>query len=140
MKFVFIGSKSEKEYVQKVIGRIRSRSNNVINTAGEVDLSCLAEIIKRSVCMITNDSGPMHLSAALKVPVFALFGPETPQLFAPLGDNHTVFYKQLYCSPCHNIYNSKICNCENDNRCLKEIRVNDVYEKVDEFLIQQNKQ
>ena len=49
---------------------------------------------------MSNDSGPMHLAAALGVPTVALFGPTDPRRTAPAGPGHAVLNRDLWCSPC----------------------------------------
>jgi ADP-heptose:LPS heptosyltransferase len=50
--------------------------------------------------MVTNDSGPMHIAAAFSVPVFALFGPTSPERTGPYGAGHTIIRSNAPCSPC----------------------------------------
>jgi ADP-heptose:LPS heptosyltransferase len=70
----------------------------------ECDLDLRSVMIKLAVCdaFISSDSGLMHLSAALGVPTFGLFGPTHPALgFAPIGPHAQAFHAGTYCSPCH---------------------------------------
>jgi heptosyltransferase II len=66
----------------------------------ELDLAALAAVLAQLDLLITNDSGPMHLAAALGVPCVALFGPTDPRRTAPAGEGHSVLYRDLWCSPC----------------------------------------
>jgi heptosyltransferase-2 len=66
----------------------------------DLDLAGLAAVLARLDLLVTNDSGPMHLAAALGVDTVALFGPTDPRRTAPAGDGHTVLYRDLWCSPC----------------------------------------
>ncbi len=71
--------------------------------AGKSSLKGLVEIIRRARFLVTNDSGPMHIAAALGVPVFAVFGPTDPGLTGPYGNGTRVVIKgQVKCSPCRN--------------------------------------
>ncbi|MDA8092126.1 MAG: lipopolysaccharide heptosyltransferase I [Nitrospiraceae bacterium] len=71
--------------------------------AGKSSLKGLVEIIRRAKFMVTNDSGPMHIAAALQVPVFAVFGPTDPELTGPYGKGPRVVISQKAgCSPCRN--------------------------------------
>ncbi len=72
----------------------------VVNLAGKTNLPVLTELLKRSRAMLTNDSGPMHLAAALGVPTVALFGATDPELTGPHGDQHVVFRGECEISPC----------------------------------------
>jgi heptosyltransferase-2 len=58
-------------------------------------------MIKQASVVVTNDSGPMHIAAALAKPQIALFGATTPQLgFAPLNEKAIVLCQNLPCQPC----------------------------------------
>jgi len=70
------------------------------NLAGKTDLGTLAELLRRSKVLLTNDSGPMHLAALLGVPVVALFGPTDPRLTGPFGQGHRVFRGECDRRPC----------------------------------------
>jgi ADP-heptose:LPS heptosyltransferase len=66
----------------------------------DLDLAELAGALAHLDLLVTNDSGPMHLAAALGVPTVALFGPTDPRRTAPAGDGHEVLWRDLWCSPC----------------------------------------
>lgn len=80
---------------------IHERSGRVAPVIGpELDLGALAGVIAELDVLVTNDSGPMHLAAALGVPCVALFGPTDPRRTAPVGEGHRVFATNRWCSPC----------------------------------------
>ncbi|MCM2269339.1 MAG: lipopolysaccharide heptosyltransferase II [Thermoanaerobaculia bacterium] len=66
----------------------------------ELDLAALAGVLSHLDLLVTNDSGPMHLAAALGVPCVALFGPTDRRRTAPAGEGHVVLARDLWCSPC----------------------------------------
>jgi heptosyltransferase-1 len=70
------------------------------NLAGGTDLFQLAELYSRCSVVITNDSGPMHIAAAVGTPVVAIFGPTDPALTGPYGKQHVVLRSGIPCSPC----------------------------------------
>lgn len=70
------------------------------NLMGETSLSELLEMLRRSDALLTNDSGPMHLAAAVRRPTVALFGPTDPALTGPYGPGHVVFHGRCEVSPC----------------------------------------
>ena len=74
------------------------------NLAGQTDLFQLAELYRRCDVVISNDSGPMHLAAAVGTPVVAIFGPTDPALTGPYGDGHVVLRARIPCSPCFKDY------------------------------------
>ncbi|MBI5742146.1 MAG: glycosyltransferase family 9 protein [Nitrospirae bacterium] len=127
---VFIGSESEREYVQSAFSLIRDKRQRAVNLSGLVSLRELALLLKHSEALITCDSGPLHLAAALHTPTISLFGPETPVRYGPLGSRNVVICKELYCSPCLNVYNAKRSMCGGDNRCMQLISSEEVYEKI----------
>lgn len=66
----------------------------------ELDLGALAGVLSQLAALVTNDSGPMHLAAAVGVPCVALFGPTDPRRTAPAGEGHRVFWSGRWCAPC----------------------------------------
>ena len=68
--------------------------------AGETGIGELVEAIRISKCLLCNDSGPMHIAASLKIPVFAMFGPTDPDKTGPYGKSHSVFQPELSCIKC----------------------------------------
>jgi lipopolysaccharide heptosyltransferase I len=87
------------------------------NLAGKTKLRDLVELIRMGTAMICVDSGPMHIAAALDVPVFALFGPTDPSRTGPYGANHTVFQSTASCIKCFRKY----CVRTSD-KCHEEIK------------------
>jgi heptosyltransferase-2 len=81
----------------------------------------LAGLISRCALFVTNDSGPMHLAAALGVPVVALFGPTDASATGPLGDGHVIIRKDADCAPCG------MRECPVDHRCMMEISQQEVF-------------
>ncbi len=80
-----------------ILSRMKGKG---INLGGKTSLPVLAEIYKSARAVITTDSGPMHLAAAVGTPVVALFGPTDPARTGPYGKGHTVIRANLACSPC----------------------------------------
>jgi heptosyltransferase I len=95
LKIVFTGI--EKEPMEKIISGISART---INLSGETSLPALAYLYRKALMVITTDSGPMHLAAAVKTSVVALFGPTDPQRTGPYGQDCTIIRTDLPCSPC----------------------------------------
>jgi heptosyltransferase-1 len=81
---VLIGSRDERDRIER-LNRGRAR-----NLAGDLDLYELAQLYQQCAVVISNDTGPMHLAAAVGTPVIALFGPTDPALVGPYGDGHVV--------------------------------------------------
>lgn len=133
-KVILTGSDIETEYVKSIFSNVKNK-NLVTDLSGKTSASELITLIGSSSCLITNDSGPLHIASALNIPVIAFFGPETPVRYGPLSNETLVFYKDLECSPCMSISNSKTVNCIYDSpRCMEQFDMNDVISKIELFI------
>ncbi len=128
LQVAFIGIEEDRPYVQGVLQKIDAREN-VLDLSGVLSLRQLLALFEESILLITNDGGPLHLASLVRTPTIALFGPESPILYAPVGSEATIFYNDLYCSPCLSVYNAKTTECD-DNRCMQSITVDEVYESA----------
>lgn len=97
-----------------------------IDLIGAIPLGCLPALLSKAAAMITNDSGPMHIAAALGIPVVAMFGPTSAIRTGPYGAGHRVLTRQLPCSPCF----SRVCRHSPKMECLHLIKPNDVVEAI----------
>lgn len=95
----------------------------VLNLIGRTDLRLLTGLLARCGAFVSNDSGAMHLAAAIGVPVAAIFGPTDDRVTAPLGD-HDVLIHQVFCRPC------MLRDCPIDHRCMTGIAVDAVFGAV----------
>lgn len=129
IKLILIGDTNDKDYVKSFISVLKS-TDNIIDLTGQLDIGGLAALLSKTNLLITCDSGPMHLADSLSVPIVAFFGPETPIRFKPLGNNHTIFYPDVYCSPCLNVYNQKTAPCSGNNLCMNLIPPEEVYTAI----------
>lgn len=77
--------------------------SRVIDISNQRDLLAVAAILERCDLMITGDTGPMHLAAAVGTPIVAIFGPSDPRRYAPRGPLDKVVRIDLPCSPCNRI-------------------------------------
>jgi len=114
------GTSSEREIGEAVVKACQTASP--CNLMGETDCGLLAAMLARSNAVLTNDSGPMHLAAALKVPTVALFGPTDPELTGPYGDGHAVFRGTCPDMPCF----AGCCPRRGGPTCLTDIDANEV--------------
>lgn len=120
---VFTGGKNDA-----VVERIQYMMNfSSANLTGKTSLRDLAYLYGLAPLVVTTDSGPMHIAAAMGTPTVALFGPTDPSRTGPYGEGHRVIRKDLHCSPCF----KKECDTVH---CMKEITVDDVVEAVKEIL------
>ena len=132
---LLIGAPSDLPFVRQMHALFSVEDQaRVLNVAGKFGLAELCALLRRSELLITNDSGPLHLAEALATPTVSFFGPETPMLYGPTGDNQIVFYKGIYCSPCLNVHNQKQAPCKGNNVCLKLISPAEVFASTKKLL------
>ena len=86
----------------------------------------LVVLFRHAALLVTNDGGPAQFSPLARIPTVALFGPETPALYAPLGGRVECLHRALPCSPCLTAYNHRRTPCDGDNQCLKRIPPDEV--------------
>jgi 3-deoxy-D-manno-octulosonic-acid transferase/heptosyltransferase-1 len=122
IKVVFTGS--EREALEKITSLM---STKAVNMGGETSLLELASLYRKALMVITTDSGPMHLAAAVGTPVVALFGPTDPARTGPYGLGHTIIRTPLSCSPCF----LKECSTK---KCMQDILPRQVLTAVEERL------
>jgi 3-deoxy-D-manno-octulosonic-acid transferase/heptosyltransferase-1 len=120
MDVVFTGS--EKGTLEGITSKMKTEG---INLGGRTSLSELASLYKKARFVITTDSGPMHLAAAVGTPVIALFGPTDPARTGPYGKGHTIIRTDLPCSPCF----LKKCATR---KCMQDISPNQVFAVIAE--------
>lgn len=116
---VFFGDSSTSSLVKEIV---RDLPSQVMDLAGVTSLRELVSIIQDCDVLITNDSGPMHIGAALQIPLVALFGSTDEELTGPYGQEDAVIRKKVSCSPCF----KRVCPI--DFRCMREISVKEVAE------------
>lgn len=110
------------------LAAIAARSGALaMNLAGRTSLRDLACLYRRADVVVSTDSGPMHIAAAVGTPVVAIFGPTDPLRTGPYGDDHMVIRRGLDCSPCF----QKRCRTM---RCMMEIGPEEVFRAVEKTL------
>jgi ADP-heptose:LPS heptosyltransferase len=99
----------------------------VIDAAGDLDLLTVAAILERVDLLITGDTGPMHLAAAVGTPVVAVFGPSEPARYAPRGPHDRVVRVDLPCSPCNRIRLPPVRCVGHTPDCLASVSADSVF-------------
>jgi len=122
---LFVGDEASRDWIAELID---GSPDNIRSIAGETSLRELVALISLGDLLVTNDSGPMHIAAALQRPLIALFGSTNPQRTGPWGSG-TVLYKQVACSPCY------LRQCPKDFCCMSRILPEEVYAHVERMLI-----
>jgi heptosyltransferase-2 len=103
-------------------------TGNILNLAAKTDLRELMALIAVCDVFLTNDSGPMHIAAALQTPLVALFGSTSAIKTGPYGQGPCrIIHKHVSCSPCYR----RVCPI--DLRCMQRIEVDEVYRALQEL-------
>ena len=118
---IIVGGRSDAALGDEVA---RLSGSRAVSLAGKTSIKELGAIIRSAKFLVTSDSGPMHLAAALSIPVFAIFGPTSPVRTGPYGKIHTIIRLELPCSPC---FTRKPCA---DWRCIREVTPEMVLEAI----------
>lgn len=137
VKIILIGGKEDIPYVSRMENMISLKKDRVINLAGQTSLKELISLMKVSHLYLGNDSGPLHLAEACHLPNISFFGPESPNVYGHPGPKNYIFYSNLPCSPCLNVYTNKDTSCT-DNICLKIIRPDKVIKILQEKYFPEN--
>ncbi len=117
-KTVIIGAASDREAAEAVAREMRSHTAVL---AGETTVAELKALLACSSLVISNDTGPAHVSAALGVPTVVIFGPTEHFATRPLSPVASVVRHPVDCSPC------MLRECPIDHRCMTRVEVADVY-------------
>lgn len=126
MKVAVTGAPKEKKIVQEVI---QAADCPVINLPEMgMDLKLLKSVLKRTSAMVTNDTGPRHMAAAMGVPVVTIFGPTDP-VWSEIDFIHERKVRvDVFCGPCQKK------KCPLDHRCMKLVEPQMVFEKLAELM------
>jgi heptosyltransferase-2 len=125
-----IGGSDDKILCDDISNKVGSK---VFCVAGQLTLRQSAELLKRCSVLVTNDSAPLHMAAAVGIPTVAIFGPTIPGFgFYPYRSNSRVIEKVLSCRPC-SIHGSKKCPI-NTHECMTEISASEVMKAAVELM------
>ena len=120
-----IGLPSDRAEGEAIVAHCASP--HCVNLAGWTrSVRELVALFRHAALLVTNDGGPAQFSPLARIPTVALFGPETPALYAPLGGRAECLHRALPCSPCLTAYNHRRTPCDGDNQCLKRIPPDEV--------------
>ena len=121
-RWVLFGGPIDRELVGDLAGKLAAKiaGSNVINICGQTSLRELCAALKACEILLTNDTGPMHVAAALGTPVVVPFGSTSPELTGPIsaaGVRHELILGEAPCAPCF------LSECPVDFRCMTSITV-----------------
>jgi ADP-heptose:LPS heptosyltransferase len=127
VRFAFIGTEKEQHFAQKAIAEIPSvYSNRVFDLSGKISMEMLPDFLQRSTMLLTNDTGPMHIAAAVNCPVIAIYAGESfLNETGPYAPNNWIIHADIECLPC-------LTNvpCSKDYICKKMVTPEAVAEYV----------
>jgi ADP-heptose:LPS heptosyltransferase len=124
---VFTGGNTEAPETARLAAEVRSE--RCVSLAGKTTLRQLMVLYSVAEILVTNDSGPAHFASMTSINVIALFGPETPALFAARTPRNLALWAGISCSPCVNAYNNRQSACR-DNVCMQLITLDQVFAEV----------
>lgn len=118
---VIVGGPNDSAVEAEVAASMKAHP---IRAAGATSIKHLIALISRCNLFLTNDSGPMHIAAALGVPVVAIFGSTNPDTTSPMAQKGraVVVWHEFECSRC------LLRSCPIDHRCMDSVTVSEVYE------------
>ncbi len=123
-----LGAGSERIIGTEVVAGLSGQK--AFNLCGRTQLADLMHLLKSSVVTVANDSGVMHLAAALGTPGVAVFGPTDYTATGPIASNWRLLYRKIECAPCFR----RECP-RGENRCIRQITPEMVIAEVDDLLI-----
>lgn len=124
-EILIVGSYEEVSLAESIVS---SMDKKPINLVGATTLRQLAALISIANLFITNDSGPMHMASAFRVPVIAIFGPTDPRITGPFHQPSVVVKIDAPCWPC------SYRKCPFDHRCMMDINPEEIFEVSQNFI------
>jgi lipopolysaccharide heptosyltransferase I len=124
---IFIGSDGERA-LNRSIQALAGLGGDL---TGKTTLAEAVALIRRAAVVVTNDSGAMHIAAALGKPAVSIFGPTNPVYVGPYGQPRSVVRLDLPCSPCNF---RRLIQCPHGHACMRDLAVEMVMDRVNEVL------
>lgn len=129
-KIIILGSRADHVLGQEIV-QSTNLSDRIHNWCGAIRLDQSMALIAQSTCLISNDSGLMHIGAALSIPQIAIFGSSNPKHTPPLSPKAQIIWLGLDCSPCY----QRTCPLGHLN-CLNQIDSQRVYSMLTPIKVQ----
>lgn len=137
MTVILTGATNDLPLIETILSRTHEKP---VNMAGKTSLTQLAALLQRADLLITGDSGPMHIAAAVGTPLIAIHGPTDPVKSGPVSPYATVLRSDIWCSPCYTA-KGKPANCRFfTTQCMKNITAEEVLTIVHQKLQNGKKQ
>ncbi|MDH5358573.1 MAG: lipopolysaccharide heptosyltransferase II [Gammaproteobacteria bacterium] len=114
---LILGSQADQTIADDIVSHIESdRQPAIFNLCGKTELSDAIDLLATADMVVSNDSGLMHIAAALQKPLIAIYGPTSPSFTPPLAGNAHIVQIDVECGPCF----QRICP-EHHHRCMRDI-------------------
>ncbi len=126
---ILFGSVGERDVAERIAARMQRPP---VMMAGKTPIGDLPGLFSACGLFIGNDSGAMHVAAAVGLPLVAIFGPTDPHGTRPATDRLALVQEKVSCSPCF------LRHCPVDHRCMQRVTVNQVYEAAKSWIAQIN--
>ena len=123
---VLLGLERDRDLAENLMA---GAEDPLIDLTGKTGLFELAAVLSLLRVLVSGDSGPLHIAAALGIPVVGLYGPDHPRFTGPYTGRGVVIQKGLSCSPCY-----KRPSCAAPYPCMEAISAGEVLEAVKNFL------
>jgi len=130
LRVIVVGTEEDGPLAAPILERLGDRA---LDWTGRTSLTELVALFERAKLLLTNDSGPMHLAAALETPLVAVFGPTSPRLTGPHASRASVVAALTPCAPCYRRQCDRLT-------CLLEVRVEEVVRRAEVSLAGQAQQ
>ena len=127
-RLVLLGSADERALADDIAAAMPP---GAMNLAGRTSLDAAARVLRRCALLVTNDNGLLHVAAALGTPTLALFGPTSPEQWAPRGRQHAVVRGSLSCPECHPWHPR--ARCVAGESCMASIALDAVKQTVEQM-------
>jgi len=120
VRWIIVGGRKDVDISREIETRLREASleeNTVVNVAGQTTLLDLCALLRFCKVLLTNDTGPMHIAAALGTPTVSIWGSTSPELTGPMSPRSIIIREPVECSPCF------LRECPIDFRCMERVQV-----------------
>ena len=122
---ILFGAPQERDMAERIV---RSMQRRALNLTGATPIGELPALLRACRLFVGNDSGAMHVAAAVGLPVVGIFGPTDPEATSPVTPLFTLVREPVSCSPC------LLRHCPIDHRCMTRISVERVFEAARAWL------
>jgi heptosyltransferase-2 len=123
-RVIMVGSPGDLSRVEEIVELMETEP---IIAVGKTSLKELAALLARCDLVISNDSGPVHVAAAVGTPTITIFGPSDDIKYRPLGEKHRIVKTAIDCRPC----GKHLCPWGH-HRCMTEIQPNEIIDVIEQ--------